>query len=178
MDGSTLWKKAPWRPSKPASDFGFLPYVFFYLGLCLEIKRVSWIESDPLLLSPGSVLLLLQQHPGEFFCSKKETQKCFLLGITLTNQVLAQQTLLFMPACTQGWTQQHRHRRLHLKAAWMDLKGSVANLGTHWDEKQLDRAPSTQTQHNQTQFPCAYIFIRKKNGKNTKTTRFKTKSCR
>lgn len=89
MDGSTLWKKEPWRPPKPASDFGLLPYVFFYLGLCLKIKRVSWIESDPLLLPPGSVLLLLQQHPGEFLCSDKETQKCFLLETTLTSQVLA-----------------------------------------------------------------------------------------
>lgn len=92
MDGSALWKKAPWRPPKPASNFGLLPYVFFYLGLCLEIKRVSWIESDPLLLPPGSVLLLLQQHPGEFLCSNKEIQKCFLLEITLANQALAQQT--------------------------------------------------------------------------------------
>lgn len=82
----------------PISHFGLLPYVFFYLGLCLEIKGVSGIEPDPLLLAPGSVLLLLQQHPGEFLCGNKEIKKCFLLEITLANQILAQQTLLLMPA--------------------------------------------------------------------------------
>lgn len=91
-------------------------------------------------------------------------KKCFLLKITLTNQILAKQTLLLMLAEEQ--TQQHG-KKLPLRAARMDLKGSVAILATCRDEKQLDRARSprvpTQTLHNQTQFPGTYIFIGKKN---------------
>lgn len=108
MDGSTQQFFLSRGPQSLQNHFVLLPYVFFYLGLCLEIKGVSGIEPDPLLLAPGSVLLLLQQHPGEFLCRNKEIKKCFLLKITLANQILAQQTLLLMPVEEQ--TQQHTEK--------------------------------------------------------------------
>lgn len=106
MDGSRQYFFLP--KEDPKAHFGLSPYVFFYLGLCLKIKGVSRIEPDPLLFTPGSVLLLLQQHPGEFLCGNMEIKKCFLLEITLANQILAQQTLLLMPAEEQ--TQQHMEK--------------------------------------------------------------------
>lgn len=77
MDGSTEQFFLPREDPNAYNHFGLLPYVLFYLGLCLEIKGVGGIEPDPLLLAPGSVLLLLQQHPGEFLCGNREIKKCF-----------------------------------------------------------------------------------------------------
>ncbi len=42
-----------------------IPDVLLNLCLGFQIKRISRQESDPLLLPPGSILLLLQQHFGE-----------------------------------------------------------------------------------------------------------------
>ena len=45
-----------------------LPYIFFYLCLSFKIKRVRRKETNPFLLSPGSVLLLLHQDPRKSLC--------------------------------------------------------------------------------------------------------------
>lgn len=44
-----------------------IPDFLFNLCLGIQIKRISRQKSDPLLLSLGSILLLLQQHFGETF---------------------------------------------------------------------------------------------------------------
>lgn len=50
---------------------GSLPYIFFYFCLSFKIKRVSRKETNPFLLSPGSVLLLLHQDPRKFLYKNK-----------------------------------------------------------------------------------------------------------
>lgn len=47
---------------------GSIPDVLLNLCLGLQIERISRQKSDPLLLSLGSILLLLQQHFGETLC--------------------------------------------------------------------------------------------------------------
>lgn len=169
LEGSTLWKKSATKTSEPkhAGGFGLLPDVFFYLGLCLKIERVSWIESDPLLLPPGSVLLLFQQHPGEFLCSNKERQKCFLLEITLYKSSSGTASTSFY-ASTHSGIESVAQAQQASSGGTVDEPQKdwlVANLGICWDEKQLDRVISPTQTHRDTvklNFPLHILFCERK----------------
>lgn len=50
-----------------------IPDVLLNLCLGFQIKRISRQKSDPLLLSLGSILLLLLQHFGETLCEKTDS---------------------------------------------------------------------------------------------------------
>lgn len=50
-----------------------IPDVLLNLCLGFQIKRISCQKSYPLLLSLGSILLLLQQHFGETLCGKTDS---------------------------------------------------------------------------------------------------------
>lgn len=60
-------------PTRAEKSVGSIPDVLLNLCLGFQIEGISRQKSDPLLLSLGSILLLLQQHFGETLCGNTGT---------------------------------------------------------------------------------------------------------